>query len=199
MKKSLSLVLLTFLVCILTACSTSVKELATDYLKSQMKDPSSFKVESVEIIKDTVPYYLLDNIQFNLTALNNDMDKYSDYLKLGDAFMSDRVSLSKTISMLEENIKGLCEQSKREVANVACVKYSAKNGMGNMVSNEAIVILSDDKEPKVVGFYKLDSEFIKNVLLFLDKFNGGLKKNQYGKYDTSNMSPIEKFILSENS
>ena len=54
---------------------SNVKSTATEYLKKQMKDPSSFKVEKIEVLLDTVPLFF----NKNLMSLS---EKFSEAVKM---------------------------------------------------------------------------------------------------------------------
>ena len=58
---------------------SNVKSTATEYLKKQMKDPSSFKVEKIEVLLDTVPLFLNKHLMSLSEKFSEAVDENNRY------------------------------------------------------------------------------------------------------------------------
>lgn len=192
--------------CVLVGCTESkVKSTATDYIQKQMKDPSSFKVENIQVILDTIPIFLNQELLSAAEEANdalNDFNRYKDrdsYLwhdeqqkaisKMGSALLSLNVAYNRA--------KAKKDKSYEYMVLINC---SGKNSYGVTVSSKYIVIVDKDKTNKVIGLYDVDTDFLEKVIAIYynqDEEKAKLKENEFGKIDTENMTPIEQFIFDE--
>lgn len=205
MKKIVLPLFMAIMTVCLFSCSkeSKIKGVVNDYMKDMMNSPESFEITSFKLIKDTVPLYLHDNIAFNLTAYNKEGGVYIPGTGLVNP--NDPVSLIDDDDPLfglfggpkfyEENIRGLCQEAKRSVANIALVEYKAENRKGRQVRNAAVVIVSDDSNPEVLGYFRVDTDLVKNVMLYRQMFFDDIIQNQFGKLNTSHLPEVDKFIL----
>lgn len=189
----------------MVSCSSenTVKETATSYLKKQMKNPDSFKVESIEVRKDTIPYYLTDNMLTLAKTYSDALDDFSRYSELGDLFTKEKIESSLKTSAAADALKAeynALSDDSPSIEYVAYVKYSAKNAIGGTLSGRAIVIVDSNDPKKVLGLFDVDSDLITNYYIIRHvgsdmKFE--LTQNKYGKYDTSKLPYIDQFIFNE--
>ena len=188
----------------LVSCTESkVKSTATEYLKNNMKDPSSFKVEKVEVVYDSIPIFLnkeLLSCANDLTKAIDEKNRYNDrdsYLwrkeidrakeKLSDAFIS--------FGLKYQELK----KKTRSVQYLVLVNCSGNNSYGSTISSKYIVVVDKDKTDKVLGEYRLDSDFAKEVVTaYMMSGNGELKQNEFGKIETEGMTVVEKFIFGDD-
>lgn len=189
---------------LLLSCSEgNVKKTATEYIKNQMKDPSSFKAENVVVLKDTVPIYLSKDL---LSAADKakdaleDSERYknrSSYLWYDEQQKASR-DFSNSYSMLKSLIESTTKE-KPVVEYMVLMKVTGNNSFGGTVSSKYIVIVDKDDTSKVLGEFRLDENLIKKIMIINMTENPGshLKFNQFGKVDTDGMSELEKFIFSE--
>ena len=200
MKKLSSIIMLAFALLLVSSCSndSKIKKLVSEDLSKQMKNPESFKITSIEIREDTVPVYFKSNVQSALSTLGEASSAFNRYAGMSDLFAKEKAESLSELSKSIEDIKALTKNMSPEVKKVAYVRYTAKTGIGVDKQGAAIVILSDDKDPKIEGTFFVDnSDFTEKFVsykLWVDEQT--LKQNDYGKIETANLPYIEKFILS---
>lgn len=207
MKKIVLPLFMAIMAVCLFSCSkeSKIKGVVTDYMKGMMNSPESFEITSFKLIKDTVPLYLHDNIAFNLTHYNkkggmyipgSGLVNFNDPLSLIDVDDDPLLSLLGDESKIyEEAIRDLCKGAIKYIDYIALVEYKVENRRGRQVRDAAVVIVSDNSNPEVLGYFPVDTDLVKNVMLYRQMFFDGIHQNQFGKLDTSNLPEVDKFIL----
>lgn len=204
--KKVYLLLTILLTVLMGACSSesAVKETVSSYLKKQLKNPESFKIETIEIRKDTIPPYLTNEMLSLAEKANDALEEYNrykdrSYLWADEKYQSLQKMLS-AITELQSAYDSAIKDDKPTVEYVAYVKYSGTNAMGGTVSNRAIIIV-DSKDPKkILGAFDIDNDFIQKFVAIKvvgSKFNFELKQNKFGKYETEGLPYFEQFVINE--
>lgn len=191
---------------LLVSCSneSTVKETATGYLKKQMKNPDSFKIESIEVRKDTIPAYLSQDMLSLAKEVSEAMQDYNRYNELSYLWADEKEKSRKKFLISMEILQMAYDDATKEtpsVEYVACIKYSGTNSMGGTISNRSIIIV-DNKDPKkILGSFDIDKEFIEIFLTIKYVCGKGkfeLKQNKFGKFETDSLPFIEQFIINED-
>lgn len=202
MKRHYLLLLLTLL---LVSCSdeSTVKDTVTGYLKKQMKNPDSFKIESIEVRKDTIPAFLSQELLSLAEDASDAMEDYNRYKEMSYLWADEKYKSSQKFLSSMEILQTAYDNAVKEtpsVEYVAYVKYSGTNAMGGTVSNRSIIIV-DNKDPKkILGSFDIDKEFIEKFLALkyiCSKGEFELKQNKFGKFETDGLPYIEQFIINE--
>lgn len=180
----------------------TIEKTVADYLKNQMKNPDSFKIESIEIRKDTLPPYLTDEMLSIAEDFNEAVDEVDRYKDRSYLWAEEKLEASINFRTQTEILKSAysvaMESGESVVEYVAYVKYSGTNAMGGTVSNRAIVIVDIDSPNNVLGSFSVDEDFIMQIYaikLVGTDFKFELKQNRYGKYETDGLPYIEQFIF----
>ena len=202
MRKAL---LFSLLVLLLSACSSenAVKDTVSSYLKKQMKNPDSFKIESIEVRKDTIPPYLTNEMLSLAEKADDAIDEYNRYKDRSYLWADEKYKASQKMLSTTEALQSAYEaamQDEPTIEYVAYVKYSGTNAMGGTVSNRAIVIVDSKDTDKVLGAFDVDRDFINQFVVIKmvgSKFNFELKQNKFGKYDTEGLPYFEQFVINE--
>lgn len=203
MKK---LLFFTFIVLFLTACSTedTVKNTVTSYLKNQMKNPDSFKIESLEIRKDTVPEYLSNDMLTLADEATDAFNEYNRYKDMGYLFADEQrksaLKWQEKGKSLQDAYTAAINTPEPTIEYVAYVKYTGTNALGGTISNKAIIIVDQNDPKKVLGSFTLDNDFILNYIaikIIGSNWEYKPKTNKYGKYETDGLSYFEQFIIQD--
>lgn len=188
---------------ILSACSSesAVKNTVTEHLKKQMRNPDSFKIESIEVRKDTVPQYITNDLLSLADKASDALEEYTRYQNLGYLWADEKYESSKKMFAATSELQTAYDQAMKEkptVEFVAYVKFSGTNAMGGTVSNSAIVIVDSKDTNKILGTFNIDQDFVKQfvtIKMVGSKFNFNLEQNKFGKYETDGLPYFEKFII----
>lgn len=214
MKKCLFLSLITIL---LMGCTESkVRNTATEYIKNQMKDPSSFKTEKVEVLLDSIPLYLNHVILSQAKETKKALKDYAYYKdrdfslwwkEISQAREKLDISLKtlKTTYEIARDIEVPEELKKKDAKDTSIeymvlIKCSANNSYGGTVSSKYIVIVDKENNDEVLGYYGIDEDFLENVYTIfytVDELKDKIKQNQFGKIETEGMTQVEQFIFSD--
>lgn len=203
MKRIIFLITISVL---LVSCNESkVKNTAKNYLQKQMKDPSSFKAENVDVILDTIPIFLNKDLLYAAEKANealNDYNRYKDrdsYLwrdeqrKATEDVRSALLTLGFSYNLAKE-------KKDKPYEYMVLMNCSGKNSYGGTVSSKYIIIVDKEKTDKVLGEYRIDSDFVEQIMAIYYSVGEGeqkFKQNDFGKIDTEGMSKVEQFIFSE--
>lgn len=204
--KKFTILLTLVLVVLVSACSTesTVKDTVSSYLKKQLKNPESFKIELMEIRKDTIPAYL-SNEMLTLAEKANDAfeeyNRYKDrsYLWADEKYQASQKMLS-TTQELQTAYESAINEDSPTVEYIAYVKFSGTNAMGGTVSSRAIVIVDRNDPKKILGVFDIDKDFVEKFIVIKmvgSKFKFELKQNKFGKYETEGLPYFEQFIINE--
>lgn len=201
MKNLLFVTLLAFLM--VSCTESSVKRTATEYIQKQMKDPSSFKAEKVDVILDTIPIYLNKDILSaaeDFSDAVNEKERYSnrDSYLWRDEISKAQLNLDVARILLNSKISE-AKKKKSKPQYLVLMECSGKNSYGGTVSSKYIVIVDKENTEKVLGEYRLDGDFAEKLVVAYmfsvdDGFNK-LKTNEYGKVETDGMTPLETFLF----
>lgn len=193
-----------FLISLLfVSCSKTktVEETAKNYVKSMLKNPDSFQLESIDVLKDTIPFFLDNNIMKAAKASYEAIEKYDRYKDRSYLWAQEKSEASTDVFAYKTILDALCKDESKEpqVQYVVLMKSSGTNSMGGRVSNKEIVIIDKEDPKKVLGAFQVDEEFAKAFMMAMYSRNSNweIKQNQFGKIETDGMSRIEKFIIDE--
>ncbi|MBR5730133.1 MAG: hypothetical protein IKX61_08030 [Prevotella sp.] len=188
---------------LLISCTErSVKNTATDFLKNQMKDPSSFKVDNIEVLLDTIPIFMNNRVLSCAEKVSNAIDEQNRY-KDRDSYLwrkeQERASEKVRNAILDLKIEYQTQRKKAHNQQyIVLISSSANNSYGSTISSRYIVIVDKDNTNNVLGEYRLDSDFAQKVAAsYLLVGGGSLDTNEYGKIETTGMSKIEKFLFGD--
>lgn len=189
----------------LTGCKSDedkVRETAEAYLYKNMKNPESLKILSCEIRKDTIPFWLSEDMFDMAETAQKALDKFSYYHNMSYLFASEKYETTTAAREAKEALQAAYKTAKEndsiEVEYNAYVKSSGTNPMGGTVSSSSIIIIDKNDPTKILGTYKVDSDFIKQfvtIKMFGEDYD--FKKNKFGKYETDGMPYFEQFIMND--
>lgn len=195
---------ITLLAIVVSACSTEdkVKDTVTSYLKSQMKNPDSFKIESIEIRKDTIPEYLSNdmlNLADEATDAFNEYNRYKDMgFLFADELRESAQNWYEKGKALQEAYNAAVNTDEPTVEYVAYVNCSGTNALGGTISNKVIVIVDKNNPKNILGSFNIDNDFILKyvaIKIIGTDWKYKPKTNKYGKYETDGLSYFEQFII----
>lgn len=193
MKNNLLILLSVFL---LISCSNEqkAKKSATEYVKKHMKDPSSFKAEDVEVILDTVPFFL---------------DK--EMLGYASGFVSALEEYKQTNSSRASNYGNECftalsekyEESKKHkplVDYIVLLKCSGNNSVGARISSKCVVVVDKDNPNEVKGVFDVDEDLINGIIEIkkVKDYDFNLEYDRFNRINTEGMTRVEQYIFSNN-
>lgn len=203
-------IILMFIVSMATVAVTScksdedkVKETAEAYLYKNMKNPESLKILSCEVRKDTIPFWLSEDMFDMAENAQKAMDRFSYYSDMSSyLFASEKFTTAKAANEARETLqtayKAAQENDSTEVEYIAYVKSSGTNPMGGTVSSSSIIIIDKNDPTKILGTYMIDDDFIKQfvtIKMLGEDFE--FKKNKFGKYETDGMPYFEQFVMND--
>lgn len=189
----------------ITGCKSDedkVRETAEAYLYKNMKNPESLKVLSCEIRKDTIPFWLSEDMFDMAETAQKALNRFSYYSDMSYLFASEKYETAKAASEAKEALQTAYKTAQQndsiEVEYIAYVKSSGTNPMGCTVSNSSIIIIDKNDPTKILGTYVVDNDFIKQfvtIKMFGEDYD--FKKNKFGKYETDGMPYFEQFIMND--
>ena len=205
MKKT---VFLAVLVSILFSCENSIENIVKDSIRSKAPYPSSVNFKSIDILLDTVPFFL-DSKLLGLSA--NASLKKASFERALSAQKSESLGLpnesnafveavSKEYNIADSLVKNAIKSCVPKEDYIALVSFSFKNIIGETINTKNLLII--DKETKnVEGSFTIDpinnSELMRAVIYLLSLKGKEIPINQYNKVVAKNLPPIEKFILED--
>lgn len=154
-------------------------------MSDKMNLPESFHIVSLTVVNDTIPFYLRDNIASKLSAYNSAGTPSS---------LESGYNYSGNTGLYESAIRKLCSEADNRDAYIALLEYTADTRKGDEITNEAVLILTDDDNPEVVNWYPVNSDLVKNLKLYKKLFSGA-KDNKGAAVDNSSLNEVEQFIL----
>lgn len=206
MRKLIAIVMMLLpMLAMLTGCKSDedkVRETAETYLYKNMKNPESLKILSCEIRKDTIPFWLSENMFDLAEKCDKAMDKFNHYSDMSYLFIDEKIESANEFSSAREALinayKYEQQNDSAEIEYVAYIKSSGTNPMGGTVSNSTIVIIDKDNPEKILGSYVVDSDFIgKFAVIKMLGADYEFKTNKFGKYETEGLPYIEQFIMND--
>lgn len=181
-----------------------VETTVAESLRSRMKNPDSFKIESIEIKKDTVPYYFDNEILSIAEDLGEALEDCSYYADKSSYWYEEKMEALRQVESLSSQLLDAIEVAKFEneknpmVEYVVCLSVSGENSYGNRVSNDYICIVDHNDTSRMLCTYDVDEDFYKPVaivMLFDEEIKARMEKDRFGNYDSSKLSFVEQFIL----
>lgn len=181
-----------------------VEATVTESLRKRMKNPDSFKVESIEIKRDTVPYYFDNEILSIADDLGEALDDYGYYADMSDYWYDEKMGALRQVEVLGSQLTDAIEVAKFENQNnpmveyIACLSASAENSFGTPVSSNYICIVDHNDTSHILCTYDIDAEFIRPlaiIMLYDEEIKARMEKDRFGNYDVSKLSFVESFIL----
>ncbi len=206
MKKLIVMMMLVLpLLAAVTSCKSDtdkVKETAEAYLFKNMKNPESLKIISCEVRKDTIPFYLSEEMFDLADDAREALNKFSHYSDMSYLFASEKYEWAQKSKEAKEALESAYKSAQQndsiEVEYIAYVKSSGTNPMGGTVSNSTIIIIDKNDPTKILGSYIIDTDFIqKFVTLKMFCENYEFKTNKFGKYETEGMPYFEQFVMND--
>lgn len=206
MKKLIAIVMMLLpMLTMLTGCKSDedkVRETVEAYLYKNMKNPESLKIISCEVRKDTVPFWLSEDMFDMAETAQKALDGFSYYSNMSYLFASEQYETAEAAreatEALQTAYKAAQQNDSIEVEYIAYVKSSGTNPMGGTVSNSSIIIIDKNDPTKILGTYVVDSDFIKHFVAIKISGEGyDFKKNKFGKYETDGMPYFEQFIMND--
>lgn len=206
MRKLIAIMMMSLpIFAMLTGCKSDedkVRETAEAYLYKNMKNPESLKVLSCEIRKDTIPFWLSEDMFDMAETAQKALNRFSYYSDMSYLFASEKYETAKAASEAKEALQTAYKTAQQndsiEVEYIAYVKSSGTNPMGGTVSNSSIIIIDKNDPTKILGTYVVDNDFIKQfvtIKMFGEDYD--FKKNKFGKYETDGMPYFEQFIMND--
>lgn len=208
MKKLIVMMMLaTTVAASMTSCKSDidkVRETAEAYLFKNMKNPESLKILSCEVRKDTVPFYLSEDLLDLADKLDEAIDEYNRYKDRSYLWVDEKLEsmtkLQEAKEALQTAYKIAQENDSVDVEYVAYVKSSGTNPMGGTVSNSTIVIVDKNDPTNLLGSFIVDQDFIKRFVVLKmagSDFDFEFKTNKFGKYITDGLPYFEQFIMND--
>lgn len=206
MKKLIAIMMMSLpIFAMLMGCKSDedkVRETAEAYLYKNMKNPESLKVLSCEIRKDTIPFWLSEDMFDMAETAQKALNRFSYYSDMSYLFASEKYETAKAANEAKEALQTAYKTAQQndsiEVEYIAYVKSSGTNPMGGTVSNSSIIIIDKNDPTKILGTYVVDNDFIKQfvtIKMFGEDYD--FKKNKFGKYETDGMPYFEQFIMND--
>lgn len=206
MKKLIAIAMMMLpIVAMLTGCKSDedkVRETAEAYLYKNMKNPESLKILSCEVRKDTIPFWLSEDMFDMAETAQEALNRFSYYSDMSYLFVSEKYETAKAANEAKEALQTAYKTAQQndsiEVEYIAYVKSSGTNPMGGTVSNSSIIIIDKNDPTKILGTYVVDNDFIKQFVT-IKMFGEGydFKKNKFGKYETDRMPYFEQFVMND--
>ena len=102
-------------------------------------------------------------------------------------------------SMVAFNLEYKLQNDKEQpYQHMVMISGSDNNSYGSIVSSKYIIIVDKEDTDKVLGEYRIDSDFVKKIVAsYFITGEKELKENEFGKIETDGMTTIEKFIFDE--
>nr|WP_304651467.1 hypothetical protein [Bacteroides acidifaciens] len=206
MKKQLVMMLILFpMIATLTGCKSDedkVRETAEAYLYKIMKNPESLKIISCEVRKDTIPFWLSEEMFDMAKETQEAINKFNRYKDMSYLFAEEKYESTKkameSSNALKEAYKSSQQNDSIDVEYIAYVKSSGTNPMGGTVSSSSIIIIDKNDPTKILGTYLVDSDFIEQfVTLKVLGEEYEFKKNKFGKYQTEGLPYFEQFVMND--
>lgn len=159
-------------------------------------------MESIEIRKDTVPYYLSVNLLDIAGDFREAVDDYEEYKDMGrlwiDETVDARAKIMSNMLLMTSYCDSLANKENVELEYLVCAKVSGTNPMGGRVSNKHIVIVDNDNPTKVLGNFVIDDDFLKayvSIKMVIEEYN--FETNQFGEFVTDGLPYIDQFIMND--
>lgn len=204
MKKTAILLVLALL---FSCCSREDRVLrtASNHLKYQMKDPSSFEVIKSQVVLDTIPFFLNNDLLLAANGVNYCFDQYTAYNGIpthGNAYLAAQKTAREKVyndalAKMHQKYLAAKNNPNKLVANIVLIQCSSKNSRGGTVGGRYVVIVDKDNPDDVLGTFAIDSEFIKEIVaIYLNEEAEKHKLNQDELgLDPSKLTPVEAMIF----
>lgn len=184
-----------------------ITESVTNVLRSKMKNPDSFKIESIEIQKDTLPYYFNADILSKAEDAYEAFETYSRYSERSSYLwweeqMTSAAEFSEKKSELEAAIQDAKINNFEDplIEYIACIRASGENSFGGTNSSKYICVVDKSDVSKVMCTYHVDEEFINAYFMIIIAETDGnieFEKDRFGNYDTSKLPFVDGFLLGD--
>ena len=204
MKKTAILLVLALL---FSCCSREDRVLrtASNHLKYQMKDPSSFEVIKSQVVLDTIPFFLNNDLLLAANGVNYCFDQYTAYNGIptyGNAYLDAQKKAREKVyndalAKMHQKYLAAKNNPNKLVANIVLIQCSSKNSRGGTVGGRYVVIVDKDNPDDVLGTFAIDSEFIKEIVaIYLNEEAEKYKLNQDELgLDPGKLTPVEAMIF----
>lgn len=177
----------------------TIESESTLAIQKQLVNAESLSIDSIRIVKDSIPYIL----DMELGQVFEDFDKANDeFIRIRNSYgIKDDYSFGylKRVTNAASKFYDMQDSLKRSTKDfgyVALVNACANNSMGAKQTSKAIVIFTDTVSLKPSGVFVVNNELTQRVwnLLNIDE-SISLNYNKYGMVNTDSLNPIVGFIL----
>lgn len=168
-------------------------------IQKQLVNGESLEIQSIKIIKDSVPYVLdmkLKQLYDEFYEADNQFQRARDSYGYSE---DEKFALIKKVTEFGSkfyDMRDSLKSSPKDYGYIALVDFVAKNTAGADLSSKAVVVYTDTVELKPDGVFFVTSEEnqkIYGILQLDDDFI--LENNKYGMINTDSMNDVMKFIL----
>ena len=181
-----------------------IKQTVSEHIRRQFRNPDSFNIESIEIKKDTIPYYFNNTILSDAEDLAELVDDYNRYCELGSYWRDEQLEAAGQALSLSLDLLNTINTAKEESINdpmieyIVCLRVTGENAFGVTVSNNFICVVDNEDLSNVLCVYDIDNDFIKSIVVLAnidEDFETRATRDRFGNYDRSKLSFVEQFIL----
>lgn len=115
MKKILAIMLLLPMLVAFTSCKSDedkVRETAEAYLYTNMNNPESLRILSCEVRKDTIPFYLAEELMDMAGELIEAIDEYNRYKDRSYLWADEKIESLINLQRAKESLKTMYDSYK---------------------------------------------------------------------------------------
>ena len=168
-------------------------------IQKQLINGESLVLDSIKIIKDSIPYIF----DMDYTQSFDDLNiANAEFIKVRDSYGYSEEEKFKYIKKVTAaaskfyDMQDSLKTSRKDYGYAALVNISAKNTAGANQTEKAVVIFTDTTTFKPTGCFVLSSEYIQKIWDMLNTDEDiTLKYNKYGTVETASLNSIVGFIL----
>lgn len=168
-------------------------------IQKQLLNGESLEVQSIKIVKDSVPYVLDMQLQQLYDEFSEANDKFiqvrDSYGYSNDEYLH-RLRKAANAGSEYYSMRDSLKTLPKDYGYIALVDFVAKNTAGADLTSKAIVVYTDTVKLKPEGIFILtseDNQRIYGMLQVDDDFT--LVSNKYGMINTDSLDNVIGFIL----
>jgi hypothetical protein len=186
--------------------NTEIEQTVTNSLKKRARNPDALKIESIEIKKDTLPYYFNKDIIDQAEDTYNAYKKWAYYKDMGYYWRDEKTSSEWAFQLEVAELGDIiasekaATQNEPTIAYIANVRFSGTNAIGGVVSNRCIYGIDTSDTSKILCSYNIDSDFVEKwmiIKMIENNSTSAFTTDRFGNYDTSKMSFVEQFLMED--
>lgn len=177
----------------------TIESEATLAIQKQLVNAESLSIDSIRILKDSIPYILdmgLGQVFEDFNKANDEFVRIRDSYGIKDDYSFGYLKRVTNAASKFYDLQDSLKRSTKDFGYIALANVCANNSMGAKQTSKAIVIFTDTVSLKPSGVFIVNNELTQRVwnLLNIDE-SVSLKYNKYGMVDIDSLSPIIGFIL----